>query len=132
MAILYVVATPLGHLEDLTFRSLEVLNQVDLILSEDTRETDKILKKHAIKTPQISYREENHNRVLPKIMERFIKGQKLALLSDNGTPVISDPGFLLLREIYNYNSQFKTSTKPLETPALDENSKIESNSGVNP
>ncbi len=104
MGKLYVVSTPIGNLGDMTFRGIEILKEVDLILSEDTRETDKILQKWNIKTPQISYREENHERIMPKILESLAKGDTLALVSDSGTPVISDPGFRLVRELRNANT----------------------------
>lgn len=99
MGKLYVVSTPIGNLADITLRALEVLKNVDLILSEDTRETDKILKTYQIECPQISYRDENHDKVFPHILDRLTRGENFALVSDSGTPVISDPGFKLIREL---------------------------------
>jgi 16S rRNA (cytidine1402-2'-O)-methyltransferase len=78
---------------------LEVLKECDLILSEDTRETEKVLKAYDITKKQISYRDQNHDRVLPYIVTELEAGKKLALVSDNGTPLISDPGFKLIREL---------------------------------
>ncbi len=96
MGTLFVVATPLGNLEDITLRAIRVLKEVDLILSEDTRETDKLLRHYDIKTSQISYRDQNHERILPRIMDALNSGKNLALVSDSGTPLISDPGFKLI------------------------------------
>lgn len=97
--ILYIVATPIGNLSDITLRALEILRGVDLIISEDTRETDKILKKYMITKPQLSYRDQNHVFMLPKITEILKSGQDVALISDSGTPLISDPGYKLVREL---------------------------------
>jgi 16S rRNA (cytidine1402-2'-O)-methyltransferase len=98
---LYIVATPIGNLNDITFRGIDALKEVDLILSEDTRETQKLLKKFDIKTPQISYREENHDKVIDRILSDLEAGKDLALVSDSGTPAISDPGFRLIRKLYD-------------------------------
>jgi 16S rRNA (cytidine1402-2'-O)-methyltransferase len=99
MSKLYIVATPIGNLKDITFRALEVLKDVNLILSEDTRETAKILKLYDIKTPQISYRDQNHDHVFKQILDLLQADQNLALVSDSGTPLISDPGFKLVRDL---------------------------------
>ncbi len=96
---LYVVSGPIGNLGDITFRAVEVLKNVALILSEDTRETDKILKHYSIQTPQISYRDQNHDMVIGRILQMLDKGNSVALMSDSGTPLISDPGFKLVREL---------------------------------
>ena len=96
MGILYVVATPIGNLSDITLRALEVLKSSDAILSEDTRETKKLLDKYNINAFQISYRDQNHKQVISKILELLEKGKNLALVSDSGTPLISDPGFKLV------------------------------------
>jgi len=96
---LYVVSTPIGNLQDITLRALEVLKNVDLILSEDTRETAKILSKWDIKTTQISYRDQNHKKVISHIKDLLKSGKDLCLVSDSGTPLISDPGFKLVQEL---------------------------------
>ncbi len=96
---LYIVATPIGNLDDISIRAIETLKNVDYILSEDTRETVKILNKYNIKNPQISYRDQNHNRVIPRILEMLSAGMNLALTTDGGTPLISDPGFKLVNEV---------------------------------
>ncbi len=98
-AKLYIVSTPIGNLKDITLRALDVLMEVDCILSEDTRETDKILKKYNISKTQISYRDQNHERVISQIRQMLEEGKKLALVSDSGTPLISDPGFKLVRDL---------------------------------
>lgn len=96
---LYVVATPIGNMKDITLRAIETLKNVSYILSEDTRETAKILKEYSIQTQQISYRDQNHNKVLPQVLLLLEAGNDLALVSDSGTPLISDPGFKLVREV---------------------------------
>lgn len=105
---LYIVATPIGNLSDITLRALEVLKSVALIISEDTRETDKVLKKYEILKPQLSYRDQNHNVMFPKIINLLDLEKSVALISDSGTPLISDPGFKLVRELikrgYNVES----------------------------
>lgn len=94
---LYVVATPIGNLSDITFRAVDVLRDVSFVLAEDTRESRKLFDKYDITTQLVSYRDENHDRVLVKILEKLNLGLDLALISDSGTPLISDPGFKLVR-----------------------------------
>lgn len=96
---LYVVATPIGNLEDMTYRAVRVLNEVSFILAEDTRESAVLLKKYGITTPLISYRDQNHSRIITKVLEKLSLDVDLALISDSGTPVISDPGFKLVRDV---------------------------------
>ena len=96
---LYVVATPIGNLGDMTFRAVEVLKSVAFILAEDTRESIKLLKRYDIPTQLISYRDQNHAKMMVKILEKLDMGLDLALVSDCGTPLISDPGFKLVREL---------------------------------
>lgn len=96
---LYIIATPIGNLSDISLRAIEVLKDVDMVLSEDTRETDKVLKKYEITKPQLSYRDQNHNYVFPRILESLETGLSLALVSDSGTPLISDPGYKLVRDL---------------------------------
>ena len=94
---LYIVPTPIGNLKDITFRAVETLNHVDLILAEDTRTSIKLLNHYEIKTSMISYHMHNEHRVLESIIEKLKSGVSIALISDAGTPAISDPGFLLVR-----------------------------------
>jgi 16S rRNA (cytidine1402-2'-O)-methyltransferase len=96
---LYIVATPIGNLEDITLRAIETLKKVPFILAEDTRESKKLLDRYDIKTQLISYRDQNHKRILPKVIEKLDMGLNLALVSDNGTPLISDPGYKLVKEL---------------------------------
>lgn len=98
-ATLYIVSGPIGHLDDITLRAIDVLKNVSLILSEDTRVTAKLLHKYAIKAEQLSYRDQNHAKALPQILARLQSGQNVALVSDSGTPLISDPGFKLVKEV---------------------------------
>ncbi len=97
--ILYVVATPIGNLGDITYRAVEVLKSVGFILAEDTRQSAKLLKRYSINAPLVSYRDQNHLRMIEKVVEKLDLGIDLALVSDSGTPVISDPGFKLVREL---------------------------------
>ncbi len=96
---LYIVSTPIGNMGDITVRALETLKAVDTILSEDTREADKILKKYSFSKPQISYRDQNHVRVFDIIKGLIESGKSVALVSDSGTPLVSDPGFKLVRDL---------------------------------
>jgi len=97
MSKLFLVPTPIGNLEDITFRSVRILNEADLILAEDTRTSGKLLKHLDIKTPMQSFHMHNEHKVLDKMIDKLKMGIKLALISDAGTPGISDPGFLLVR-----------------------------------
>ena len=97
MSKLFLVPTPIGNLKDITFRSVRILNQVDLILAEDTRTSGKLLKHFDIKTPMQSFHMHNEHKVLDKMIDKLKLGIKIALISDAGTPGISDPGFLLVR-----------------------------------
>jgi 16S rRNA (cytidine1402-2'-O)-methyltransferase len=92
---LYVVATPIGHLEDITLRALRVLKEVDLIAAEDTRHTQKLLSHYDIRTPLTSYHEHNERTAAPALVDRMLRGECVALVSDAGTPGISDPGYRL-------------------------------------
>jgi 16S rRNA (cytidine1402-2'-O)-methyltransferase len=95
---LYIVPTPVGNLGDMTFRAVEVLKEVDCILAEDTRTSNNLLKHFNISKPLISYHKYNEHRTLDSIVNRLKSGQIMALVSDAGTPSISDPGFLIVRE----------------------------------
>ncbi len=95
--MLYLVATPIGNLGDLTLRAIETLQAVDLVASEDTRKTGILLAKHAIKKPQMAFHEHNEQRAGARLMELLAAGQSVAVVTDAGTPGISDPGFTLVR-----------------------------------
>jgi 16S rRNA (cytidine1402-2'-O)-methyltransferase len=95
---LYLVATPIGNLGDITLRALEVLKNADRIACEDTRQTQKLLNHYAISTPTISYHEHNERDRAAKLIEELKQGARIAVVSDAGTPGISDPGSVLVRE----------------------------------
>lgn len=95
--MLYLVSTPIGNLGDISLRALETLRTVDFVVSEDTRKTGMLLKHFEIHKPQISFREDNEQRALPKILEHLQDGKQVALVTDAGTPSVSDPGFVLVR-----------------------------------
>jgi 16S rRNA (cytidine1402-2'-O)-methyltransferase len=97
MGKLYIVPTPIGNLKDMTFRAVEVLQEVDLILAEDTRTSAKLLKHFEITTHMHSHHMHNEHKTIQGIVERLKAGDTIALISDAGTPAISDPGFLLAR-----------------------------------
>ncbi len=97
-ASLFIVPTPIGNLQDITLRALEVLRSVDTILAEDTRTSGKLLSHYGIQTQVRSYHMHNEHRVLKQLVSRLGAGETMALISDAGTPGISDPGFLLVRE----------------------------------
>ena len=98
MAKLYVVPTPVGNLEDMTFRAVRVLKEADLILAEDTRTSSVLLKHYEIKNALLSHHKFNEHQTVERLVERIKGGETVALISDAGTPAISDPGFLMVRE----------------------------------
>lgn len=97
MSKLYIVPTPVGNLEDITFRAVKVLKEVDLILAEDTRTSSVLMKKYGIPTRMESHHKFNEHKTVESVRERILSGMNVALVSDAGTPGISDPGFLLVR-----------------------------------
>lgn len=103
MAKLYIVPTPIGNLEDITLRAIRILKEADLILAEDTRQTSKLLKHFSISRPTSSYHQHNEHRIVEYLADRILRGENLALVTDAGTPGISDPGFLLVRECLKKN-----------------------------
>lgn len=100
---LYIVPTPIGNLEDITYRAVRILKDVDLILAEDTRTSGYLLKHYSISTPKIPYHQFNEHKVLDNVVNRLKNGETLALITDAGTPGISDPGFLLVRACIQNN-----------------------------
>ncbi len=98
MSKLILVPTPIGNLDDITYRAINVLKEVSVVLAEDTRISGKLLKHYNIETPMISYHQHNEHAVAEKIAERIATGESMALVTDAGTPAISDPGFYLVRE----------------------------------
>ncbi len=96
--LLYLVPTPIGNLEDITLRAIRVLGEVDTVLAEDTRTSGRLLQHLGIKKPMLSYHLHNEHQTVARLLERLQKGERMALVSDAGTPGISDPGFLLVRE----------------------------------
>lgn len=105
MSILYIVATPIGNLEDFSKRGLRILSEVDLILCEDTRVTKKLLDFYRIKTPTLSYHQHSELKKTEEIIRLLDQGKDLALVSDAGTPGISDPGNKLIAKIFEVRSQ---------------------------
>lgn len=96
--MLYIVPTPIGNLDDMTFRAVKVLSEVDFVLAEDTRTTGILFKHFDIRVKTIAYHKFNEHKILPSVVARLKTGERAALVSDAGTPGISDPGFLIVRE----------------------------------
>jgi 16S rRNA (cytidine1402-2'-O)-methyltransferase len=103
MSKLFIVPTPIGNLEDITLRALNVLKEVDFILAEDTRTSGMLMRHHGISKPLVPYHQHNEHKVTVKFTERILNGEKAALVTDAGTPAISDPGFMLVRECIKNN-----------------------------
>jgi 16S rRNA (cytidine1402-2'-O)-methyltransferase len=118
-AELFIVPTPIGNLEDITLRAINTLKSVDMILAEDTRTTSFLLKHFQIEKPLKSYHQHNEHKVLEEIISLINSGKSVALVSDAGTPGISDPGFLLIRECIANNITITTLPGPTAfVPAL--------------
>ena len=119
MGKLFLVPTPIGNLEDITLRALNVLKEADLILAEDTRKSGILLKHFEISKPLKSYHKFNEHKALKEIIETLEQGKNVALISDAGTPSISDPGFLITRECLKNNIGIETLPGPTALiPAL--------------
>lgn len=114
--MLYIVPTPIGNLEDLTYRAVRILGESDLILAEDTRTSKRLLQHYEIQTPLKSFHAHNEHGRLNEIIEILEEGKTLSLVSDAGTPGISDPGFLLIRACYENN--IKVSCLPGASAAI--------------
>lgn len=117
--MLYIVPTPLGNLKDITLRSIEVLKEVDVILAEDTRTSSKLLQHYQISKPISPYHQHNEHKIVQHLADQMLAGKKFALITDAGTPGISDPAFLLVRECAKH--EIKVETLPGATafvPAL--------------
>lgn len=110
--LLTLVATPIGNLEDITFRAITALKEADVIACEDTRVTAKLLSAYGIDTPMLIYHEHNHREAFPKLERLMEEGKKIALVSDAGTPLISDPGSELVRVAREKNWQVTTTPGP--------------------
>ena len=117
--MLYLVPTPLGNLKDITLRSIEVLNSVDFILCEDTRTSLKLLTHYNIQKPLSPYHQHNEHKIVQHLVDQLLEGKQIALITDAGTPGISDPAYLLIRECVK--NSIKVETLPGATafvPAL--------------
>ncbi|MBW2965534.1 16S rRNA (cytidine(1402)-2'-O)-methyltransferase [Candidatus Woesearchaeota archaeon] len=111
--MLFIVSTPIGNLKDITLRAIDTLREVDLILAEDTRRTGILLREYMIKDKQIlSYNDANKTRRTKQAIELLKQGKNISLVSDSGTPGISDPGFYLVREAVKYNIQISPIPGP--------------------
>ncbi|MBM3434715.1 MAG: 16S rRNA (cytidine(1402)-2'-O)-methyltransferase [Bacteroidetes bacterium] len=103
MSKLFIIPTPIGNLEDMTIRAIRILKESDIILAEDTRISAKLLKYYGIETKMQAFHQYNEHRSLQSVVEKILSGSKMALISDAGTPGISDPGFILVRECIKNN-----------------------------
>jgi len=117
--LIHIIPTPIGNLEDITLRSIRILSEVDLILAEDTRVTKKLLRHYNIKTSMLSYHAFNEHKMVKNIINKINNGLHIGLVSDAGTPSISDPGFLLIRECIKNNIEIICLPGPTASiPAL--------------
>lgn len=121
---LYVVATPIGNLEDMTFRAIRILKEVDFVMAEDTRQARKLFDKYEITTPLVSYHAQTSPHKAQQYVDRILKGESSALISDAGTPGISDPGFRLL------NLVVKTPIKVIPIPGASAVTTLVSVAGI--
>ncbi len=96
--MLYLVPSPIGNLQDITFRAIEILNKVDLVLAEDTRTSSTLLNHYRISKPLSPYHQHNEHKIVQHLVDQMLNGKSMAVLTDAGTPGISDPAFLLIRE----------------------------------
>ncbi len=108
MSKLYLIPTPIGNLEDITLRAIRILKETDLILAEDTRTTGVLLKHYDINTPMKSHHQFNEHKTVSDIVNRLLSGENISLVTDAGTPAVSDPGFLLVRECIKNNIEVET------------------------
>ena len=106
--MLYIVPTPVGNLKDITLRSLEILKSVDVVLAEDTRTSSKLLQHYGISKPISPYHQHNEHKIVQHISEQLLAGKTFALITDAGTPGISDPAFLLVRECAKHDIKVET------------------------
>ena len=117
--MLFLVPTPIGNLKDITLRALEVLKEVDVILAEDTRTSSKLLNHYQVTTPISPYHQHNEHKILQHLIDQLLAGKKMAVITDAGTPGISDPAFLLVRECIKNNITVETLPGPTAfVPAL--------------
>jgi 16S rRNA (cytidine1402-2'-O)-methyltransferase len=117
--MLYIVPTPIGNLKDLTFRAVEVLQSVDVILAEDTRTSFKLLNHYQINRPLTPYHQHNEHKIVLHLVQQLAEGKKMALITDAGTPGISDPAFLLVRAAIKANVKVECLPGPTAfVPAL--------------
>ena len=129
MGKLYIVATPIGNIEDITLRAIRILKEVDLILCENVSESHRLLKHYEIKTATTNYYANSRLDKIDKIIEMLTDGKNLALISDAGTPCISDPGALLVQKIYEYNTN-DNSIEVVSIPGTSAVTALYSASGV--
>ena len=115
-ARLYVVATPIGNLEDITLRALNILATVDVIAAEDTRHTRILMTRHGLGTPLLTLQEHNEEQRAPQLVERLCRGDSIALVSDAGTPLLSDPGYRLVQQAHQH--RIKVSPVPGPSAAI--------------
>ena len=115
MGTLFIIATPIGNLEDATYRSIETLRSLDLLLCEDTRVTARLLDRYGLRVPMDSYREDAHHQKLQRALTALRDGKNVGLVSDAGTPAISDPGFRLVRDVLA--AEPETKVVPIPGPS---------------